>query len=108
MAHQAAIDPPVPLPEEWASLLGLYTDPEWTQIFRLEWRDGALTWIDPDEPAWHPTLRATNTADAFLIEPGFRESGEPCEFLRRSDGTVTGVRLGPQRLQRLAPVQADQ
>jgi CubicO group peptidase (beta-lactamase class C family) len=108
VAHPAAIDPPVPLPEEWASLLGLYTDPEWTQIFRLEWRDGALTWIDPDEPAWHPTLRATNTADAFLIEPGFRESGEPCEFLRRSDGTVTGVRLGPQRLQRLAPVQADQ
>jgi CubicO group peptidase (beta-lactamase class C family) len=105
--HPAAIEPPAELPEEWAPLLGLYTDNEWTALFRLEWRDGALVWLDPDEPAWKPRLRPAGEPDAFVIEPGVRESGEPCVFHRRADGTVTGVRLGPVELRRLAPVEND-
>ncbi|HET6849067.1 MAG TPA: serine hydrolase domain-containing protein [Gaiellales bacterium] len=103
--HPVAIEPPPELPDEWAPLLGLYTDSEWMVVFRLEWRDGGLVWVDPDEPSWRPRLRPVGEQDAFLIEPGVRESGEPCVFHRRGDGTVTGARLGPVELQRLAPVE---
>jgi CubicO group peptidase (beta-lactamase class C family) len=106
-SHPRPAQPPAPLPEQFAQLLGLYTDGEWMAVLRLEWRDGALTWLDPDDPTWHPTLRAADAPDAFVIEPGFRESGEPCVFQRRSDGMVTGVRLGPQTLRRMAPVEPD-
>jgi hypothetical protein len=105
--HPDEIEPPAELPAEWAPLVGLYTDNEWTALFRLEWRDGELVWVVPDEPVWRPRLRRTGAADAFVIEPGVREAGEPCIFHRRVDGTVTGVRLGPYELRRLAPVETD-
>ena len=105
--HPDEIEPPAELPAEWAPLVGLYTDSEWTDLFRLEWRDGDLVWVVADEPTWRPRLRSTTEPDAFVIEPGVRESGEPCVFHRRDDGTVTGVRLGPMELRRLAPVEPD-
>lgn len=101
------IEPAAELPRELEPLLGLYTDPEWHAVLRLEWRDGALVWLDPDDPSWAAKLRAGSEPDAFVFEPGVRESGESCVFHRRGDGTVTGVRFGPQELRRLAPVETD-
>jgi CubicO group peptidase (beta-lactamase class C family) len=96
---------PVPLPAGWDGLLGLYADPDYMSVLRLEWRDGRLTFVDPDTPTWRPVLRATDVADAFVVEPGVRESGEACTFDRRPDGRVRSVMLGPARLRRLDPVE---
>ncbi|MGE5226956.1 MAG: serine hydrolase domain-containing protein [Planctomycetaceae bacterium] len=99
------IAPPVPLPEAYRSLLGLYADPEYGTVARLEWRDGALTFVDPDQPEWRPTLAPSGTPDVFVVEPGVRESGEPCVFDRRADGRVRSVLLGPMTFARLDPVE---
>jgi CubicO group peptidase (beta-lactamase class C family) len=96
---------PAPLPPEWAELLGLYADPDYTTILRLEWRDGKLTFVDPDTPTWRPVLRATGAADAFVVEQGVRESGEPCTFHRRGDGRIRSVTFGSALLRRLDPVE---
>ncbi len=104
-AAPAAIEPPAPLPDAWRELLGLYTDPEYASVFRLEWRDGALTFLDADAPAWRPTLESTADGDTFVVAPGVRESGEPCTFERREDGRVRAVILGSARLRRLGPIE---
>jgi hypothetical protein len=103
--HPRPIAPPKPLPAKWQSLLGLYADPDYEILVRLEWRDGKLTFVDPDYPKELTTLLPTDTADAFLVELGVRESGEPCIFHRRGDGRVSTVMLGPMTLARLEPVE---
>jgi CubicO group peptidase (beta-lactamase class C family) len=99
------VEPAPPLPDGWGDLLGLYADPDFTFTARLEWRDGRLTFLDPDEPTWRPALVPTADADTFVVAPGVRESGEPCTFERREDGRVRSVTLGPARLSRLDPVE---
>jgi CubicO group peptidase (beta-lactamase class C family) len=103
--HPVPIEPPAPLPDEWRPLLGLYADPDYGIILRLEWRDGKLTFVDPDYPKERSTLRATDGADAFVVELGVRESGEPCTFHRGADGRVRAVMLGSASLARLEPVE---
>jgi hypothetical protein len=73
-------------------------------VFRLEWRDGALTFVDADAPTWKPTLAPTTDGDTFVVGPGVRASGGPCTFERREDGCVRAVIFGPARLRRLGPV----
>src|SRR3954451_2588668 len=104
LATPRPIEPPVPLPSQWRDLLGLYDDPALPTPMRLEWRDGRLTVID----AWGDTaarLTATDRPDVFLIDPHVRDAGERCEFGRTADGRVATMRLGPQLLRRLAPVE---
>jgi len=103
-ATPAPIEPPAPLPEPWRDLVGLYTEPGEMLLVRLEWRDGKLTFVDPEFPNWRPTLAPGSAPDAFVVEPGVRESGEPCTFERSADGRVRAVVLGPTRLRRLEPV----
>jgi CubicO group peptidase (beta-lactamase class C family) len=103
--HSLPIAPPQPLPAEWRPLLGLYADPDLGLIIRLEWRDGRLTFIDPDDPGWRPTLRPTGVPDEFVVELGVRQSGEPCTFQRRADGRLRAVALGPATFARLDPVE---
>jgi hypothetical protein len=108
LEHPAAVEVPAPVPEEWRSLLGLYTDPEYHWIYRLEWRDGKLTWLDPNEPEWRPTLEPTGQPDGFVFSRGFRESGDPCVFLRRADGRVRGVSIADaETLTRLDLVEGE-
>ena len=102
-ADPAPITAPGQLPAAWAELLGLYTDPEYAAVLRLEWRDGELTFVDPDKPTWRPVLRPTEVADTFIVEPGVRESGEPCTFGRRADGRIRSVTVGSALLRRLGP-----
>ncbi len=97
------IEPPPPLPEEWRSLVGLYIGKH-RGFIRLEWRDGKLTFLDPEDPAWTPTLAPTEEADVFTVEPGFRESGEKVRFQRDKKGHVVSVLAAVATLQRLEPV----
>jgi hypothetical protein len=73
-------------------------------LLRLEWRDGKLTFVDPDSPTWRPTLASGSEPDVFVVEPGVREAGEPCRFERTGGGRIRAVVLGSTRLRRLAPV----
>lgn len=103
-ALPAAIAPPQPTPKAYRDLLGYYGGDNFSQLVRLEWRDGRLTFVDPTMASWRPTLTATERPDAFVIDPYVREAGEPCVFHRRADGRVDSVALGPTVFRRFDPV----
>ena len=86
-----------------ASKLGEPAESPFTRTRLVLWRFAPTT-ETPDDATWRPTLRATG-GDAFVVEPGVRESGEPCTFQRRDDGRVRSVMLGPVTLSRLDPVE---
>jgi CubicO group peptidase (beta-lactamase class C family) len=98
------IEVPMPLPEDARALLGLYADPEYHSVLRLEWRDGKLTFLDPEAPDRMTTLTPADGADAYVVDAGVREAGERCTFHRRGDGRVRSVALGPAVLRRLDPL----
>jgi hypothetical protein len=95
---------PAPVPEAWTPLLGRYVDDY--SVARLEWRDGELTFVDPDNPGWRPRLVPTDDPDVFVVGPGYGQSGEQARFERLPDGRVTSVLLASGTLRRLAPVTA--
>ncbi len=99
-----AIEPPAPLPEDWRPLIGLYVMQHFGSVVRLEWRDGKLTFLDPTDPTWTPTLAPTDEADVFTVEPGFRESGELVRFSRDANGRVVSVLAAVATMERLEPV----
>jgi D-alanyl-D-alanine carboxypeptidase len=103
-AAPVAIEPPATLPERYRPLLGIYFEQPTGSLFRLEWRDGKLTFLVSDEPTWHPTLAETDDPDAFVVEPGGRESGEPVVFHRLADGRVASVFMAASTLTRLDAV----
>ena len=105
-AAAPAIGPASPMPEAYRPLLGIYAQPEFGSLIRLEWRDGKLSFVDPDEAMWRPTLAPTDDPDVFLVEPGSRESGEQAVFRRLPDGRVASVFLAAETLARLDPVVA--
>ncbi len=99
-----AIEIPEPLPEAWRPYVGLYTAQHFGTIVRVEWLDGKLTVLDSEAPAWKPTLAPTDDGDVFLIEPGFRESGELARFERHADSRVVSLFFAAARFARLEPV----
>lgn len=103
-AAPSAIEPPPPLPDAYRSLLGIYTHEEFGTVLRLEWRDGKLTCVDPDEKTWRPTLVPTDDPDVFVVEPGVREAGEPAVFRRLPDGRIASLFLAANTFKRLDPV----
>jgi CubicO group peptidase (beta-lactamase class C family) len=98
------IEPPAPMPESYASLLGIYLNRDEGELITVEWRDGALTVVSPTEPTWRPVLAPTDDPDAFVVEPGVRQSGEFATFRRASDGRVSSLFLASESLVRLDPV----
>ena len=48
------IEPAAPLPEAFRPFVGLYVAEHFSNVVRLEWRDGKLTFIDPDAPRGRP------------------------------------------------------
>jgi CubicO group peptidase (beta-lactamase class C family) len=101
------IEPPPPLPEAYRDLLGIYADQESGWLIRLEWRDGKLSVIDPDDATWRPTLAPTVEPDVFLIEPGSRQSGERAVFRRLADGRIASIFLAASTFVRLDWVLSD-
>jgi hypothetical protein len=104
VAAAPAIELPAAMPDAYGPLLGIYVNVEQGLVVRLEWRDGKLTFVDPTEPTWVKVLEATEDPDAFLVEPGVRESGEPATFQRTPDGRVASVHLASETHVHLEPV----
>jgi hypothetical protein len=98
------IEPAAALPKKWRDLVGLYVMQHFGEVVRLEWRDGKLTFLDPSDPTWTPTIAPTDDPDVFVIEPGFRESGELVRFKRDTDGRVVSVIAAVSTMERLEPV----
>ena len=98
------IEPPKKLPRKWRDLPGLYLAAHFGNTTQLEWRDGKLTFIDSSDPTWTPTLAPTGDPDVFVIEPGFRESGELVRFTRDAKGRVVSVNVAVATMKRLEPV----
>jgi hypothetical protein len=101
-----AIEPPAPMPVAYADLVGLYVDAEQAMVLRLEWRDGALVFIDPSDETWRPRLTPTQDPLTFTVAPGVRESGEHAVFKRGAGGQVSSVFLAAGTLRRFGPVGA--
>lgn len=101
LAAAPAIEPPASLPQAYRALLGIYADQESGTLVRLEWRDAKLSFIDPSNPTWRPTLAQTDDANVFVVEPGSRESGEQAVFRRLADGRVASVFLAASTYERL-------
>ena len=101
------IEPAAPMPPAFRDLLGMYVDEEQAMIARVEWRDGALQIVDPDDEAWRPTLVPTENPDVFVIAPGVRESGERVTFNRRPDGRVASMFVAVATMVRFGPVGSD-
>jgi CubicO group peptidase (beta-lactamase class C family) len=98
------LTPPPAMPARYRPLLGAYRGRDTFVI--LEWRDGKLTFVDPEEPTWKPTLVGTGEEDIFVVEAGYRESGEPVTFERLPDGRVASVHLTAFTLRRQDDVTA--
>jgi CubicO group peptidase (beta-lactamase class C family) len=99
-----AIEAPAPTPEAYRPLLGLYLLVENGDLFRLEWRDARLCFVDPSDASWMPTLSPTDDGDVFSVDPGVRESGERVVFNRTPDGRVASVFIAAGTWLRLDPV----
>jgi hypothetical protein len=107
-ARPRAIAPPAPVPDACRPLLGLYATPfgpdAVDRVIRLEWRDGKLTFVDPADASWRPALEPTGDRDVFVVEPGYRQSGELVTFRRRADGRVASAFFAEFTLLRLGRV----
>jgi CubicO group peptidase (beta-lactamase class C family) len=104
-ARAPELTPPPAMPARYRPLLGAYRGPDIFAV--LEWRDGKLTFVVPEWPTWKPTLLATGDEDIFVVEPGYRESGEPATFERLPDGRVVSVHLTAFTLRRQDDVAAE-
>ncbi|MFI5062729.1 MAG: serine hydrolase domain-containing protein [Streptosporangiales bacterium] len=99
---------PEPTPGPFRPLLGLYSRAGHSLVIRLEWRDGMLTFINPEEPWWRPTLLPTGDPCVFTVGPGYRESGERVTFRELPDGRIDEVFLADAtwgRLEHVTPAE---
>jgi CubicO group peptidase (beta-lactamase class C family) len=97
-------EPPPEMPASYRGLLGIYGEPTEGILMRLEWRDGKLMLLDPDEKDFKLVFLATEDPMRFTVDWFQRESGEPVKFHRDGSGRVTGVTIGPYSLQRFEPI----
>jgi hypothetical protein len=73
-------------------------------LIRVEWRDGKLAIVEGSGPGETVPLDRGAEPSSFVAAPGFRQSGEPVSFQRRTDGAVTSMLIGGGSLVRLDPV----
>jgi len=99
------IELPPAMPEAYAQLVGLYLQRQQGAVVSVEWRDGKLTMLSNRDDDWAPTLVPSDEADAFVVEPGFRESGEIVRFRRNAAGRVVSLFTGDETVLRLEPVE---
>ena len=79
-ALPAPIAPPQPMPEAYRDLLGYYGGDNFSQLVRLEWRDGRLTFVDPTMASWRPTLTATDSRMRSWSTPTCGRRASPACF----------------------------
>ena len=103
-ASVPTFEPPMEMPASHRALVGIYGEPTEGLLMRVEWRDGKLVLLDPDEKDFKLVFLTTENPMRFTVDWYQRESGEPVEFHRDADGRVTGVTIGPYSLQRFEPI----
>jgi CubicO group peptidase (beta-lactamase class C family) len=103
-ACPATIKAPAAMPAEYGEYLGLYLERDFGDLLRLEWRDNQLTLIDTTDPTWHRILKPTDDPNGYVVERGFRESGEVIAFRRNDDSRVKSMAFGGGTLYRLDSV----
>jgi CubicO group peptidase (beta-lactamase class C family) len=103
VVRPSSVSPPAPAPREARDLLGIYFCERHGELVRVEWREGTLKLVYPDNPDPDPTLSQAGEPDVFLVHTG-RDAGEAAVFLRAADGRVRGVRIAAVTYSRLAPV----
>jgi CubicO group peptidase (beta-lactamase class C family) len=91
-------DAPAPLPEAYAALLGRYHWEEFSEVFTVEWRDGALMLVDAQEGEAYG-LEPTDDALRFVVRGG-RPSGDAVRFLLGDDGRARLLNLAGYPLER--------
>lgn len=101
LAAPPKIEPPPALPEAYRRLVGIYLAQEPGWLIKLEWRDGKLSVIDPDDATWRPTLTPTDQPDVFMVDLGVRQSGEQAVFRSLPDGRVASLFLAASTFMRL-------
>ena len=101
-ALPAAIAPPQPTPEAYRDLLGYYGGDNFSRLVQLEWRDGRLTFVDPSQASWRPTLTATGAAGCVRGRP-VRAGGR--RALRVSPARRWPRGFGRPRSDRVSPVR---
>ena len=106
-ASPPAVRLPVPAPEQFQSLLGLYATADMTMLVRLEWRDGKLAFVEPGSTSELTDIEPAGTPDTFTAAAGNRHSGETVRFRRQASGRVESVFVGSATLLRLDPVPED-
>jgi CubicO group peptidase (beta-lactamase class C family) len=95
---------PAPTPAEYKPLLGLYAPESMDDMGRVEWRDGKLVLCVPGDPVQIMPLQPADDSDTFVVELGFRDSGETVRFRRLPGGQVASVFVGSATFLRLDPV----
>jgi CubicO group peptidase (beta-lactamase class C family) len=84
--------PPVPTPESYRPLLGIYARASlggW--LLRLEWRDGKLAFTAAEAPGWLVILTPTADPDRFGIADGSTVPGDSVTFRRSAAGRVVSA-----------------
>jgi hypothetical protein len=90
------------MPETYRALLGVYLSTDEGLLWRLEWRDGTLTYLDPRIDLAQD-LSPTDDRTCSSSTRGARV-GEPVRFRRTGDGRVRSVLLASETHVRLDPV----
>ncbi len=97
---------PQQLPRKWRDLAGPLPRRRTSETRRsLEWRDGKLTFIDPSDPTWTPTLADHRRARRLRHRAGLprvRASSSASRAART--GRVVSVNVAVATMQRLEPV----
>jgi CubicO group peptidase (beta-lactamase class C family) len=85
---------PVPAPENYRPLLGIYTPlPLGSWLIRLEWTRGQLVFTLPASPGWRIVLSPTDDPDLFTSTGEGGLPGGNVTFRRFADGRVASVLL---------------
>jgi D-alanyl-D-alanine carboxypeptidase len=95
---------PLPVPEGYRALLGLYAWEDAGAWVRVEWRDErlVLVWSEEDASAETQVLEPTDDPLRFLVRGG-RETGEPCVFRPSPAGAILGLTVRGWPLARFLP-----
>jgi D-alanyl-D-alanine carboxypeptidase len=105
-ASVAPVEAAPPMPPAYGPLVGRYVLDGMPDVYTVEWRDGALTLVDPSDKRDHPTLVPDRGGDVFRVRTG-RDAGETAVFLRTSEGKVRALRVATTTYARLELIARD-
>jgi len=100
-----AIEAPPATPDAYRPLLGMYLSVNGGELIRLEWRDGELIFIMPNDPVWRAHTLGHRRSRRLHGRPRIPPSGEPARFTETAEGRVRALFLGGETWSRLDPIE---